>query len=326
MNLVVHHLRFSLRARTLIHLGPQAGAQLRGALWAALQTFACHDPAARSDPAHAAHCPMCHLMALETGQSARGANPPRPFAIQPPLAEHALSDCYFYPDDPLAFGVNLFGDTVNLFPYLCQAVHRMGEIGVGYGRGRFDLERVQAVDPLTGRAKDLLDGGSVVAGPGLPITRESTRWAAGHLSPAALGLVFITPTQIKHRGQMLTRPSFEAVIARLLERCQALETHYTDDPTPQPAWRERYLSLTAAAANVQLVDDQTEWVRVQSGSRRTQSRNSLGGFVGLARYEGDLTPFAEWLVWGQSLHVGKNAVKGNGWYAIHTELVTDLEN
>jgi hypothetical protein len=30
----------------------------------------------------------------------------------------------------------------------------------------------------------------------------------------------------------------------------------------------------------------------------------------------DWSPFWPWLVWGQFVHVGKDAVKGNGWYEI----------
>jgi hypothetical protein len=30
----------------------------------------------------------------------------------------------------------------------------------------------------------------------------------------------------------------------------------------------------------------------------------------------DWTPFLSWLVWGEIVHVGKDAVKGNGWYEI----------
>jgi hypothetical protein len=34
------------------------------------------------------------------------------------------------------------------------------------------------------------------------------------------------------------------------------------------------------------------------------------------RWEGDVTRLRPWLLWGQSLHVGKDAVKGNGWYQV----------
>ena len=316
MNLIVHHLCFILRATTLIHLGPQAGAQIRGALWAALRQFACSAPTIQGDPDHSQHCPMCRLMALETDEGMRGVNPPRPFAVRPPLAARVGSDQLFYPGDTFTVGINLFGDVVTLFPYICQAFYRMGDIGIGYGRGRFSLECIEAIDPFGEQTVDLLQQRRIVAAPGLPVTEEKIRAVASVLSSERLAVRFLTPAYIVHQGQRQTKPVFETIIARLLERCQGMDLHYTDQPTEQSTWRENYLSLTEQARAVRLVEDHTRWIEVQSGSRRTNGRNSISGFAGDVTFEGDLAPFREWLLWGQSLHVGKNVVKGNGWYEV----------
>ncbi len=42
----------------------------------------------------------------------------------------------------------------------------------------------------------------------------------------------------------------------------------------------------------------------------------IGGLVGTATFVGNLTPFLELLVIGELIHVGKNVVKGDGWYKI----------
>ncbi len=317
MNLTVHHLLFTLRAQTLVHLGPQAGAQIRGGLWAALREFACAAPKVQGDPDHAQHCPMCRLVALETAESARGGTPPRPFAVRPPLPAQPGQDCLFYSGESFVVGVNLFGGAVDSFPYLCQAFYRLGQLGLGYGRGQFTIERLQAVNPLTGATHDLMDGRRIVALPDLPVEGELVRRVAGELPADRLRLRFLTPTELTYQGgRSASRPYFDVLIARLLERCQALEQHYTAAPTPRALWQERYLALTQAAQGVQLAEQQIRWVRVKSGSRRTNSLNAVSGFVGEAVVEGDLASFREWLVWGASLHVGKNAVKGNGWYAL----------
>lgn len=319
MNLIVHHIRFTLRARTFIHLGPQAGAQIRGALWEALRGFACAAPLTKRDPEHVQHCPMCWLMALETEQSARGFTPPRPFAIRPPLSPVPGSECQFQSGEVFTVGVNLFGDAADLIPYICQAFYRMGEQGIGYGRGQFTITQVQAVHPLVGSVCNLLQGRRVMLAAAQPVTGAQIEEVAGRLPGDRLTIHFRTPTCLTFQGgRVLDHPHFEALIARLLERCQALELHYTDQPTEQVVWQDRYLQLTQAARDIQLIEDRTRWVRVTSGSRRTDSMNSVSGFAGCATYAGNLTPFREWIVWGASLHVGKNAVKGNGWY--------DLEN
>lgn len=320
MNLQVHHLRFDLRAETLIHLGPQAGAQLRGALWAALRQFACSAPTVQGDPDHARHCPMCRLMALETQDNARGGTPPRPFAIRPPLTSPPGHDQLFERGMSFQVGVNLFGDAAALFPYICQAFARMGASGIGYGRGLFSVIGITAHNPLTGETASLLDGTRVVAGASLPVRAAHVQAAAHHLPADRLKLRLLTPTEITRQGgKVADRPDFAALIARLVERCQALELHYTDAPTARTIWQARYQELTQTARAVRVVADQTRWVRVSSGSRRTDSVNAISGLAGEFVVEGDLAPLREWLVWGSSVHVGKNVVKGNGWYQLALE-------
>ncbi len=318
MNLTVHHLLFTLRAHTLVHLGPQAGAQIRGGLWAALREFACAAPSIQGDPDHARHCPMCRLVALETAESARGVTPPRPFAVRPPLPASPGQECVFHSGETFVVGINLFGEAVDSFPYLCQASYRLGELGLGYGRGQFSIERIQAVNPLTGATRDLLQGQRIVALPDQPVTDALVQQTAQRLPPDRLHLRFLTPTELTYQGGHADRPYFDVLIARLLERCQALEEHYTADPTPRAVWQERYQSLTQAAQQARLAEHRTRWVRVKSGSRRANSVNAVSGFVGEAVVEGDLEMFRPWLVWGSSLHVGKNAVKGNGWYDLNS--------
>ncbi|MBP8972743.1 MAG: CRISPR system precrRNA processing endoribonuclease RAMP protein Cas6 [Anaerolineae bacterium] len=316
MNLTVHHLLFTLQAQTLVHLGPQAGAQIRGGLWAALREFACAAPTVQGDPDHARHCPMCRLVALETAESARGVTPPRPFAVRPPLPASPGQDSVYYSGETFVVGINLFGEAVDSFPYLCQAFHRLGQLGLGYGRGRFTLQRIQAVNPLSGATHDLMDGRRIVALPDLPVEGDLVQRVASGLPADHLRLRFLTPTELTCQGRHADRPYFDVLIARLLERCQALEEHYATEPAPRTVWQQRYQHLTQAAQGVRLAEYRTRWVRVKSSSRRTQSVNAVSGFVGEAVVEGDLQPFCEWLMWGASLHVGKNAVKGNGWYAL----------
>lgn len=317
LNLTIHHLKFTLEAKTLVHLGPQAGAQIRGALWQALQAFACSDQAARGQPGHSQNCPMCRLMALESAVDVRGINPARPFAIQPPLAERPEQDRFYQAGETFTFGIRLFGESAEVFPYICQAVYRMGNTGIGYGRGQFTLLRVQAVNSLTGETQELLQDRQIIATPGLPVTDEVIAQAAQRLPHDAISLRFLTPTQLTgDQGRLSSRPDFDTLIARLLERCQSLELHYTAQPSPQPIWRERHLRLTDLAKRIRIAHDHTRWIKVRSGSRRTGGNAPISGFVGDAFYEGELSTFREWLLWGQMLHIGKNAVKGSGWYRI----------
>jgi CRISPR-associated endoribonuclease Cas6 len=67
---------------------------------------------------------------------------------------------------------------------------------------------------------------------------------------------------------------------------------------------------------VMVVNEQTHWVDVVSYSSRTRERTPIGGLIGQVTLAGDLGGLRELLVWGSLVHVGKNAVKGDGWYTI----------
>jgi len=49
---------------------------------------------------------------------------------------------------------------------------------------------------------------------------------------------------------------------------------------------------------------------------RGRCPSKFGGLIGQVTLEGDLEPLRKLLVWGSLIHVGKNAVKGDGWYTI----------
>ena len=104
------------------------------------------------------------------------------------------------------------------------------------------------------------------------------------------------------------------LIARLLERLTLLEQEYGqgDEQSPSQHWQE----LVSLAGQVMCTDDQTYWEDVGSYSRRTHYITQIGGIRGSATFAGNVAPFLELLVWGELVHIGKNAVKGSGWYRL----------
>jgi CRISPR/Cas system endoribonuclease Cas6 (RAMP superfamily) len=70
------------------------------------------------------------------------------------------------------------------------------------------------------------------------------------------------------------------------------------------------------AEKIKTVADSTRWVESSRYAKRRQVSQDLSGFVGEATFEGDLGDFLPYLRLGEYLHVGKNAVFGNGWYEI----------
>ena len=76
-------------------------------------------------------------------------------------------------------------------------------------------------------------------------------------------------------------------------------------------------ALVAEATRLRLLRDDTRWVDLSSYSARQARSTPIGGFIGRCSWEGEVSPqLRELLVWGELLHVGKNAVKGAGHYRI----------
>lgn len=307
----VQHYRFTVRAREALILEDQPGSAIRGALYQALSERFCGEPNTPVTPDHQRHCPVCWLLALEDDKAARGRDLPRPLTIQPPRARA------YFQGEVLTFGLTLIGQAQNLFPYLARAVQRMGEIGVGRGRGRFNLEMIAEYNPLVDATRRLMQG-NFVSKPTLGITPARIAEQALLGSTKHITLEFYTPLRLIANGALVKKPFPGIFVQRLLERCQSLALAYaeTDSVSTRSEWLAAAHELQAKAECLRIAYDDTEWVDFWSGSRRHNHLTPIGGLIGTVRWEGDVSQLRPWLLWGQSLHVGKDAVKGNGWYQI----------
>jgi hypothetical protein len=130
--------------------------------------------------------------------------------------------------------------------------------------------------------------------------------------PSFCILHFLTPTRIIERGH-LVKPEgfrFQPFFQRLMERLEALSRDFSDTPLHFDDPR----GLIEAAGRVRVVENRLAWEEVRSYSTRRQAESPTSGFTGSVVLEaGDWSPFLTWLAWGQFTHVGKDAVKGNGW-------------
>lgn len=323
-----HQLRFECEAVEPMELYAWQGSGLRGALFRALWGNFCMN---RDAPECAActliaSCPVASLVATLDPESDRGEQVPRPYTIEPPPAGSRRLE----PGERFDFGLTLFAGAMNLFPYVVLALERMEQAGLGRRvrenrnfRGRFRVLRVDAVNRLRGDAKAVVRAGdSLVRVPDIPITHEQVLARAADLLPPAsapmIALHFLTPTRVKDRlagtgpDRLVTRPLFRPIFQRLLERLTALTGQFAGDPLALD-----FGDLVRKAEDVRLLADRTRWVDLESRSERQRHRYPSGGFVGAATYHAaDWAPFLPWLLWGQFVHVGKDAVKGNGQYEV----------
>ncbi len=338
-SLQVHALRLTATAAEPLELDAQPGSSIRGALFNALLRRFCMNPAATmccECPLNPS-CPVAGLVAPLRDEHPRGRDVPRPFVLAARLPDHhaaalAGSGARLDPGQSFLTDLNLFGRAIAFLPYIVLSMPVLEGGGIGRPlqvnggrRGRFRFESIDLIDPFGERTQRLYAKGTTqFAAPKLVVTPEMVTARAATLPSDRLTLHFLTPTRLTAEGKLVHRPDFRVLVVRLAERLDALECEYgdshavSDQPKHQIA-RDRYLRLAAQAERVRLVADNTQWVDVASYSARQGRATPIGGVVGSATFAGDITAeLRELLVWGELIHVGKNAVKGDGLYHIQT--------
>ena len=337
-SLTTTHLRFVCQAMTPLRLEAdifRAGSNLRGALGQVMLRSYCAGDA--RDPQHTATCPVHWLLAAneKPGEERRG------YTLVPPL-NNSSNDC-LNRGEPFEFGLTLFGDAQQFLPYFILAVPEMGRLGIGPGRGKFELKRVWALNPLTGESECLFgDNGNVVRTPTLVVHHEMVRqnaqcWIAGfscaigakNRNPmhnaqteienqkSKIEIEFLTPMRLIDDQHTAKIPDFPTLFMRLLKRLDELDEQFAGG---NGRVAEEVQHLRGLAQQVQLCEVNSRWVEVFSGSTRRGMSSPLSGFVGRAVFSAPREVWDEllpWLLWGQLVQVGKATVKGNGVMQIH---------
>jgi len=330
-----HRLRIIADVQNTIELNEHQGSAVRGSLFHALRKRFCTNKRAEECAACGlvAACPVATLVSTVVPQGKRGRDVPRPYTIQPPLpgSGHPIQQpngsivFHYQPGEQLEFGLTLYAQALQLFPYIVLAIMEMQDGGIGrrtkqahtqWRRGTFTLREIWAENPLTGERQPIISAGDqVVQVPDLPVTHQQVlSWANDPASGGQVHIEFLTPTRLIERGHLVKPHSFRfrPFFQRLLDRIEALSRDFSDSPQ-----RFDFRDLLAAAEEVQVIDNHLSWEELRSYSTRQRRDTPTSGLMGHFTLEADdWSIFLPWLVWGQYIHVGKDAVKGNGWYEV----------
>ena len=316
----ITQLRFDCTATTPVKLNEhKAGHYLRGALGNRMLKSTCPENprGEKPTPEHAAVCPACWLLAAEIDPG----EVRRAYALTPPLPALDLVQ----PGDSFSFTLTLYGRGLQYLPYFVLAMPAVGRTGLGPGRGKFELDSIWALNPLTGKEKPvLLPGENIVHMPEATLTWDQVQptlhqWSTALEADPRLEIQFLTPTRLIYDDALVKTPDFGVFFRRLLERIDHLEQqHANGDSRPQ----EEIQALYQQADQVRLVEADVTWIDFFGSSRRSHRRTPLSGFIGSATYRSNnWTPLLPWLILGQGTQVGKHTVRGNGCYKIHLQEV-----
>ena len=303
----IPHLRLAV---TLIAEEPASlpgyhGSMLRGAFGHALRRLAC-----RMGPGQeCAACPLRRECAYARIFETFVEGTPPPFlrgidrAVRPYVFEPREGGGRLEPGDPLRFDLLLLGRAVELQAHAVLALERMAWGGLGSGRARFRLDRVEAPDP-SGTPRRLFS--------------EGRSWTSEPLAPAAVvpadlpaeavALHLVTPLRLKVRDQLAVQLRFRDLAFHMLRRI--LELAHFHAPGAELDWTFQPLLQKAQEVRLRPVD--LRWKDWERWSQRQQSAMKLGGLMGTLELEGDLAPFAPLLRTAEVVHVGKGATFGLG--------------
>lgn len=320
--LTTTHLWFSVETVTPLALDTYSGSSLRGLLFTAIWNRFCVNRSAPSCAACELHatCPVSALVAPLREESPGGQDIPRPYVIIPPQARAH----HYHVGESFAFGMTLIGSIVQLLPYILLALPQMEAMGLGRPlsentgqRGRFRVKQVECYHPFTKDRQTIYEEGNMsIQAPVITVGPLDRITRAAQLSQKRITLQFLTPLRLIDRKQTVKQARFSPLIQRLLERFLALERYYADEPQEQQQSidRDKKNAWLHLADGIRCIQDATQWQEVQSYSNRQKRATPIGGIIGSATFEGDLSPFLDLLVLGELIHVGKNVVKGDGWY------------
>lgn len=312
-------LGVSMEALEPLHLPSFKGSTLRGAFGTALRQVMCATGAPGCKGcAETDSCVYSYVfetpIPAKTDRMRKYTAAPHPFVLEPPLD----SRMDYAPGDRFDFGLVLVGRAIELLPYFVLAFGRMGRRnGLGSGRGHLRLVEV-TWEPL---GVSSAEAQTIYA---LPEGRLQDGYRAATVddllldpSPAILegttriAVRFDTPCRLVRGAALTDRPDFHVLFRSLLRRLSSLAYFHCGSELDLD-----FRTLAVAAEQVCLVRDETRWFDWERYSARQDTRMSLGGIVGDAEYEGDMTALLPLVRLGEVLHVGKGTGFGLGRYTI----------
>jgi len=299
-------LRFEFIARQSLFFPPgKASNILRGALGVIFRSIACVPECRGANSCEIRQtCPYARL--FEPAASGPGpsglADPPRPFVFR---ARH-LDGRTIQPGQPFHFDLNVFSLEPETLAYFILTFAALAREGLGPNRGRAELQTVRRLPSGTDASETAIFSlaTQMISAPVAPVTVN--------LNPSTLHVTklrvdFLAPTELKHEQKIVERPEFAILFSRIRDRISTLRSLYVEGPIEMD-----YQASGARAARVRLTHCQLQKQETARRSTRTGQSHSIGGFIGTAEYQGDLSEFLPWLEAAKYTGVGRQSVWGKG--------------
>lgn len=235
---------------------------------------------------------------------------PHPFIIEPPLAPQRVYEA----GEELSFELILIGKAVEYLPYFIFTFDELGKIGIGKGRGKYLLKKVEAgVDanrtPVYSSENKIIHSSTPA---NIHIPEESYFDLKETNSDDMITLNFLTPARIVHQRKLTSALEFPILITSLLRRIAQLSWFHSEGQLP--SWDYRHIIHEAEA--IAISGNSLRWWDWERYSARQDRRMKMGGVIGEVTYRGNIKPFLPILKAGEIFHAGKGTSFGLGKYEV----------
>ncbi len=283
------------------------GGILRGALGKSLRDICC--PIKRQECSSCLLSKSCiYFFIFETKvikNSKKSPYRPPPFVLEV-IDNNNIS---YSEGEKLNFNIILIEDAIKYLPYIVYSIINMGRRGIGFkvkeGKGKFKL-----VSVTTNDTKIYSNGSQEISIPEkfnylqLDISNQNKEISK-------IKVDFITPYRVKYKNSLVSSFDFSIFIRACLRRISQLEETYIGTEPELD-----YKGLVMAAKEIETVELNKKWFEIRRYSYRQHSKMRLGGLIGSAYYEGNLTNFIPILKYCEIMHVGKQTSFGFGKFTI----------
>lgn len=306
LDLPLYVFRFRLKALDpIVFPWGRAGNILRGAFGTLFRQIACipgcHD-ASRCELRHS----CSYAILFEPRAAGRGpsglADLPRPFVFR----ATDLEGQHVGPGKFFEFRLHLFYTSEEAVLYFILAFARLADAGIGPTRGRAELLEVTQLDLDLSPIQQVYANSHFVVDHLKPPVVLDLRPSSNELAHRA-EVRFITPTELKADGKIITDPDFATLISRIRDRISNLRSFYGPGPLDID-----FVRFAEQARQVRKVVSEIDQVHMVRRSSRTGQIHPIGGFVGRIVYEGALTEFLPYLRAATWTGVGRHTVWGKG--------------
>ncbi len=246
--------------------------------------------------------------AERTAGGGGGFDQPRPYILAPPSRNRGA----YAPGESIRLGLTIVGRSRAWYPWVVAAMAGIGRRGLGAERRNLSLAQIIAVGPAG--AQTVIDTETRGVNDKIPELSGGQIVALGPEPTSQAVVAFMTPADLKRKGQRIDQLDGPTFFRRLIRRIGTLVESYCTIPADAGPCDFRALGALADQVTVKEQDVSMQtWERY---SNRLESKHPLSGLVGHALLSDIPEPLWPYLILGQWVHVGKSASFGQGRYIV----------